>query len=67
VVKRYPDDPEPVPPKIVVLVSLDFDEKRRYHAGGNTAGPVFKRITEKAMRYLEVVPDRLDELDEEDY
>ena len=67
VVKRYPDDPEPVPPKIVVLVSLDFDEKRRYHAGGNSAGPVFKRITEKAMRYLEVVPDRLDELDEEDY
>jgi cell division protein FtsI/penicillin-binding protein 2 len=67
VVKRYPDDPIPVPPKIVVLVSLDFDEKRRYHAGGNSAGPVFKRITEKAMRYLEVVPDRLDELEEEDY
>jgi cell division protein FtsI/penicillin-binding protein 2 len=67
VVKRYSDDAEPVPPEIVVLVSLDFDEKRKYHAGGNSAGPIFKRITEKAMRYLEIMPDRIDELEEEDY
>lgn len=67
VVKRYSDDIEPVPPEVVVLVSLDFNEKRQYHQGGNSAGPVFKRITEKAMRYLEVVPDRLDEVGEEQF
>lgn len=64
--KRYPDDAQCVPPEVVILVSLDFDEKRLYHAGGNSAGPVFKRIAEKAMRYLEISPDRLNELEDED-
>lgn len=62
VVKKNPTDDQPVPPRIVVLVSLDFDEKTKYHQGGNSAGPVFKRITTAALRYLAVEPDKPDEL-----
>ncbi len=62
VVKRTPDAVAPDPPRIVVLVSLDFDKKTRYHQGGNSAAPVFKRITTAALRYLAVEPDRPDEL-----
>ena len=51
-------------PKLVVLVSLDFDERTKYHQGGNSAAPVFKRLTTAALRYLMVPPDRPDELDE---
>ena len=51
-------------PRLVVLVTLDFDERTLYHQGGNSAGPVFKRITEAALRYLMVSPDRPEELDE---
>jgi cell division protein FtsI/penicillin-binding protein 2 len=51
-------------PRIVVLVTLDFDAKTRYHQGGNSAGPVFKRIATMALRYLMVPPDRPDELEE---
>ena len=67
VVKRNPEDPVPVPPEIVVLVSLDFNERRPFHQGGNSAGPVFKRISETAMRYLEVVPDCPDDVVDEDF
>lgn len=51
-------------PRIVVLVTLDFDERTRYHQGGNSAGPVFKRITESALRYLMISPDRPEELED---
>lgn len=51
-------------PRLVVLVTLDFDERTKYHQGGNSAAPVFKRITTGALRYLMVPPDRPDELDE---
>lgn len=51
-------------PKLVVLTTLDFEENTRYHQGGNSAGPVFKRIAIAAIRYLGVQPDRPDELDE---
>lgn len=47
-------------PEVVVLVTLDFDEKRLYHQGGNSAGPVFRRIAQKTMRYLGVTPDTFD-------
>jgi cell division protein FtsI (penicillin-binding protein 3) len=50
-------------PRIVVLVTLDFDSRTRYHQGGNSAGPVFKRITEAALSYLMVSPDRPEELE----
>lgn len=50
------------PPRVVVLVTLDFEERRPYHQGGNSAGPVFKRIASAAMRILEVQPDKPDEL-----
>jgi cell division protein FtsI/penicillin-binding protein 2 len=58
VVKRHPEDEAPVPPRIVVLVTLDFDTKEKFHQGGNSAGPVFKRITTAALRYLAVEPDK---------
>ncbi len=62
VVKRLPDDVAPAPARIVVLVSLDFEKRTRYHQGGNSAAPVFKRIATAALRYLAVEPDRPDEL-----
>ncbi len=57
---------EPEPARIVVLVSLDFDKRTKYHQGGNSAGPIFKNIASAALRYLEVEPDRPDELMDED-
>jgi cell division protein FtsI (penicillin-binding protein 3) len=51
-------------PRLVVLVTLDFDEKRKYHQGGNSAAPVFRRIATAALRYLMIPPDKPEELDE---
>ncbi|MGN0854956.1 MAG: peptidoglycan D,D-transpeptidase FtsI family protein [Kiritimatiellia bacterium] len=62
VVRRYPEDAAPAEARIVVLVSLDFDTCTRYHQGGNSAAPVFKRIATSALRYLAIEPDRPDEL-----
>ncbi len=62
VVKRDSADAAPVPPRVVILVSLDFEERRLYHQGGNSAGPVFKRIAQGTLRHLEVMPDRPAEL-----
>ena len=53
-------------PALVVLVTLDFDEKTKFHQGGNSAGPVFKRIATAALRYLMVPPDRPEELEDDD-
>ena len=58
------DDPE-----IVILVTLDFDERRKFHQGGNSSGPVFRRIASKTLRYLMVakdLPDDDDDIFEED-
>ena len=49
-------------PRLVVLVTLDFDAKTTFHQGGNSAGPVFKRVATSALRYLMISPDRPDEL-----
>ena len=49
-------------PRLVVLVTLDFDAKTTFHQGGNSAGPVFKRVATSALRYLMIPPDRPDEL-----
>ena len=51
-------------PRIVVLVTLDFDERAKYHQGGNSAAPIFKRVATAALRYLMVQPDRPEELEE---
>ena len=51
-------------PKLVVLVTLDFDQRTKYHQGGNSAAPVFKRLTTAALRYMRISPDRPEELDE---
>ena len=52
-------------PRLVILVTLDFDTKQKFHQGGNSAGPIFKRIAMSSLRYLMVPPDRPEEL--EDY
>ena len=49
-------------PKLVILVTLDFDEKRKFHQGGNSSGVVFRRIATAALRFLSVMPDRPEEL-----
>lgn len=51
-------------PKFVILVTLDFDNRTLYHQGGNSAGPIFKRIATAALRYMMVEPDRPEELEE---
>ena len=51
-------------PRIVILASLDFEQRTRYHQGGNSAAPVFKRVALAAIRYLGIPPDRPDELDD---
>lgn len=48
-------------PRLVILVTLDFDQRTLYHQGGNSAGPIFKRIAMMALRYLDVQPDRPEE------
>ncbi len=53
-------------PKLVVLVTLDFDANRKFHQGGNSAAPVFRRLATAALRYLMVPPDRPDEIPEDD-
>ena len=50
-------------PRLVILVTLDFDRHARYHQGGNSAGPVFKKIAIDALRYLMIHPDRPEELE----
>ena len=51
-------------PRLVVLVTLDFDAKTKFHQGGNSAGPVFRRIAKAVLRYLMVPPDRPEELED---
>ena len=53
-------------PKLVVLVTLDFDQNRKFHQGGNSAAPVFRRLATAALRYLMVPPDRPDEIPDMD-
>ena len=51
-------------PRLVVLVTLDFDAKTKFHQGGNSAGPVFRRVTKGVLRYLMIPPDRPEELED---
>ena len=51
-------------PRLVVLVTLDFDARTKFHQGGNSAAPVFRRIATGAIRYLMISPDRPAELEE---
>ena len=53
-------------PRIVVLVTLDFDKRTQFHQGGNSSGPVFKRIALAAIRYLGIEPDRPGEMEDDD-
>lgn len=49
-------------PRLVILVTLDFDQKRDSHQGGNSSGPIFRRIATAALRYLRIEPDRPEEI-----
>jgi len=51
-------------PKLVILSTLDFEQRAKFHQGGNSAGPVFKRIALAAIRYLGVQPDKPEELED---
>lgn len=53
-------------PRLVILVSLDFDSRQKYHQGGNSAGPIFRRIAMATLRYMMIPPDRPDELEDGD-
>ncbi len=53
-------------PRLVILVTLDFEERRKFHQGGNSSAPIFRRIATAALRYLMIQPDRPDEIDEFD-
>lgn len=53
-----------VPPRLVILVTLDFEHRAKFHQGGNSAAPIFRRIAMPVLRYLMVPPDRPDELAE---
>lgn len=49
-------------PRLVVLVTLDFEQRTKFHQGGNSAGPVFQCVAFWALRHMMVQPDRPDEL-----
>jgi len=51
-------------PRFVCLVTLDFEQKAKFHQGGNSSAPIFRRIALSTLRYLMVEPDRPTELDE---
>ena len=53
-------------PELVILVTLDFDKRTKYHQGGNSAAPIFRRIATGALRYLMIPPDKPDELEDDD-
>ena len=51
--------------RFVALVTLDFETREKFHQGGNSAAPVFRRIATQTLRYLGIEPDRpLELLDE---
>ena len=53
-------------PAIVVLVSLDFDEHRTFHQGGNSSAVVFRKLATEALKYLMVPSDKPEEIFDED-
>jgi len=44
-------------PRLVISVVVNEPDGKK-HYGGEVAGPVFKRIAQKTLRYLGVAPDR---------
>jgi hypothetical protein len=53
-------------PRLVILVTLDFDQRTKFHQGGNSSASVFKRIANAAVRYLMIAPDRPQDMLEAD-
>lgn len=58
-------------PRLVILVSLDFDRPAECHQGGNSSAPVYRRIASAATRYLMIPADKPEEFvdfdDEDEY
>ena len=52
-------------PALVILVTLDFAEPRKFHQGGNSSAPIFRRIATGALRYLMIQPDMPDEIEQQ--
>ena len=49
-------------PRLIILTVLDFDHRTKFHQGGNSAGPVFRRIALAAIKHFNIPPDRPNEL-----
>ena len=49
-------------PRLITLTVLDFDHRTKFHQGGNSAGPVFRRIALAAIKHFNIPPDRPNEL-----
>jgi cell division protein FtsI (penicillin-binding protein 3) len=49
-------------PELVILVSLDFDDRATYHQGGNSSATIFKEIATHAIRILSIPPDQPEDL-----
>ncbi len=51
-------------PRFVLLVIADEPQGAYY--GGTVAGPTFRKISERAVKYFNISPDRPEELEDED-
>ncbi|UDQ97689.1 penicillin-binding protein 2 [Lentisphaerota bacterium WC36G] len=51
-------------PRFVLLVVADEPQGAYY--GGTVAGPTFRKISERVVKYLNIAPDRPEELEDED-
>ena len=50
-------------PRIVILICMNATKKPNHYAG-TVAGPIFARVGERVLKYLEVPYDALEELEE---
>jgi cell division protein FtsI/penicillin-binding protein 2 len=48
-------------PRFVLLITAD--EPKKNHYGGTVAAPTFRRISERTLRFLDILPDKKQELD----
>jgi cell division protein FtsI (penicillin-binding protein 3) len=51
-------------PKIVAVVTINDPKGEKYY-GGEIAAPVFSRVMQAALRLMDITPDRLHELGEQ--
>ena len=51
-------------PKLVAVVTINDPSGEKYY-GGEIAAPVFSRVMQSALRLMDITPDRLHELGEQ--